>query len=81
MQYEISITENIACMTLEGNLNALDLMFMFQSKEYKDVIKQYKKIIIDYTNICGSTLTAQDAVANSDAWGKWIWKILEKLLW
>ncbi|MBL4630357.1 MAG: hypothetical protein JKY14_04090 [Paraglaciecola sp.] len=63
MQYDISFTKDIACMTLEGNLNALDLMFMFQSNEYKDVIKQYKKIIIDYTNICGSTLTAQDAIA------------------
>ena len=63
MHYDISITNNIACMTIEGNLNSLDLMFMFQSKEYKDVIKQYKKIIIDYTNISGSTLTAQDAIA------------------
>jgi hypothetical protein len=63
MQYDISITENIAYISLEGNLNALDLMFMFQSKEYKSVIRQYKKIIIDYTNICGVALTAEDAIA------------------
>ncbi|GAC20535.1 hypothetical protein [Paraglaciecola arctica] len=63
MQYHISITENIACITLEGNLNSLDLMFMFQSKEYKSVISQYKKILIDYTNISGISLTTEDVVA------------------
>jgi hypothetical protein len=63
MQYEISITENIAVITVEGNLNSLDLLFMLQSKEYKGVIKQYKKILIDYTKICGVTLTAEDAIA------------------
>jgi hypothetical protein len=63
MQYDISITENIACITIEGNLNSLDLMFMFQSKEYKSVINQYKKILIDYTDISGVSVTAEDAVA------------------
>jgi len=63
MQYDISITENIACITVEGNLNSLDLIFMFQSQEYKDVINQYKKILIDYTNISGVELTAEDAIA------------------
>jgi hypothetical protein len=38
-------------------------MFMFQSNGYKDVINQYKKILIDYTDICGVTLTAEDAIA------------------
>jgi hypothetical protein len=63
MQYEISITENIACITIEGNLNALDLMFMLQSKDYKNVINQYHKILIDYTNISGVDLTAEDTHA------------------
>ena len=63
MQYDISIAEDIAYITIEGNLNSLDLMFMFQSKKYKDVINQYKKILIDYTNISGVTLTPEDAVA------------------
>jgi hypothetical protein len=63
MQYNISITENIACITLEGNLNSLDLMFMFQSTEYKGAINQYKKILIDYTNISGVSVTAEDAIA------------------
>jgi hypothetical protein len=63
MQYDIFISENIACITVEGNLNSLDLMFMFQSKEYKGVINQYKKIFIDYTNISGVALTAEDAIA------------------
>lgn len=57
------MAENIAYITLEGNLNSLDLMFMFQSSEYKDVINQYKKVLIDYTNISGVSLTAEDAVA------------------
>ncbi|MBU3002183.1 hypothetical protein [Paraglaciecola arctica] len=63
MQYDISITDNMACITIEGNLNSLDLMFMFQSNEYKDVINQYKKILIDYTNISGVSITAEDALA------------------
>ena len=63
MQYDISITENIACITVEGNLNSLDLMFMFQNKEYKDVINEYKKILIDYTNISGVSVTPEDAFA------------------
>jgi hypothetical protein len=63
MQYHISTTEDIAYITLEGNLNSLDLLFMFQSQKYKDVINQYTKILIDYTDICGVTLTAEDAVA------------------
>jgi hypothetical protein len=63
MQYDISMIEDIAYITLEGNLNSLDLMFMFQSKKYKEVINQYKKILIDYTNITGVTLTPEDAVA------------------
>jgi hypothetical protein len=63
MQYDISITENIACITIEGNLNALDLMFMLQNKDYNDVINQYKKILIDYTNISGVALTPEDVIA------------------
>ncbi|WP_299080251.1 hypothetical protein [uncultured Paraglaciecola sp.] len=60
MQYEITYIESIACITLEGNLNALDLMFMFQSKEYKDVIKQYQKIVIDYTDISYQSILTID---------------------
>lgn len=63
MRYDISITDNIACVAIEGNLNSLDLMFMLQSKEYKDVITHFAKIIIDYTDISGLTLTPQDVAA------------------
>jgi len=63
MQYDISIEGKIACITIEGNLNSLDLMFMFQSKEYKDAINQYTKILIDYTNITGVSVTPEDAFA------------------
>jgi hypothetical protein len=63
LQYDISNTENVACITIEGNLNALDLMFMLQNKDYNDVINQYKKILIDYTNISGVALTPEDVIA------------------
>ncbi|AGH42536.1 hypothetical protein [Paraglaciecola psychrophila] len=63
MQYDISITENITCITIEGNLTALDLIFMLQSKDYNDVINQYKKILFDYTNISGVALTREDVIA------------------
>ncbi len=63
MQYDILISKNIACITINGNLDALDLMFMLKDKDYKAVINQYQKILIDYTNISGVTLTAQDTFA------------------
>lgn len=65
MQYDISITEEVPCITIEGNLNSLDLMFMFQSPEYKSMRTQYEKIFIDCTNICGSSLVEEDIVAIS----------------
>lgn len=60
MHHEISITNDIACITLEGNLNALDMLFLFQSQEYKSVISSYKKILMDYTQISGVSLTSED---------------------
>lgn len=63
MQYDISFTQDIACITVEGNLNSLDLMFMFQSKEYNEVVSEYKKLLIDYTSISGVSVTPEDAFA------------------
>jgi hypothetical protein len=63
MQYTISEVEDIVCITLEGNLNSLDLLFMFKSKEYKKAIAEHNKILIDYTNLSGVALTAEDAIA------------------
>lgn len=63
MQYEISIEKDIACITIEGQLNSLDLLFMLQSKECKNVISQYKKILLDYTHIYDIALTEQDVIA------------------
>ena len=65
MRYDISIIEKIPCVTIEGNLNSLDLMFMFQSPEYKNMLNQYERIFIDCTNICGSTLMEEDVFAIS----------------
>lgn len=60
MQHQISITNDIACITFKGSLNALDLLFMFQSQEYKTAINTHKKILMDYTKINGVALTAED---------------------
>jgi hypothetical protein len=63
------ISKNIACLTIDGNLDALDLMlmlmFMLKDKNYKAVINQYQKILIDYTNISGVTPTSEDTFAIS----------------
>jgi hypothetical protein len=65
LQYDILISRNIACITIDGNLDALDLMFMSKDKDYKAAINQYQKILIDYTNISGVTLTSEDTFAIS----------------
>ena len=60
MQYDKLISKNI-----DGNLDALDLMFMLKDKEYKVIINQHQKIFIDYTNISGVTLTSEGTFAIS----------------
>jgi hypothetical protein len=60
LQYDKLISKNI-----DGNLDALDLMFMLKDKEYKAIINQYQKIFIDYTNISGVTPTSEDTFAIS----------------
>jgi hypothetical protein len=60
MHYQISNIDDIASITFQGNLNAFDLLFMLQSQEYKTTINSYKKILIDYTQVDGVTLTAED---------------------
>ncbi|MGS2721436.1 hypothetical protein [Paraglaciecola aestuariivivens] len=63
MPYSSSIEHDVACFTLEGNLNALDLLMMFKSPEYKSAIHNYKKILIDYTQITGISLTKEDVIS------------------
>ena len=63
MQYNISITENIVRIILEGSLSSLDLMFMLWSKDYKTAINQYQKVLIDYTHISGVTLKTENMFA------------------
>ena len=60
MHYQISNIDDIACITFQGNLNAFDLLFMLQSQDYKSAINSYKKILMDYTQVDGITLTADD---------------------
>jgi len=60
MHYQISNIDDIADITFQGNLNAFDLLFMLQSQEYKTTIHTYKKILIDYTQVDGVTLTPED---------------------
>ncbi|MEO9944467.1 hypothetical protein [Paraglaciecola sp.] len=49
-------------MSIEGSLNALDLLFMLQSRDYKSVIAKYDKVLIDYSDVIGSSLTMEEAV-------------------
>ncbi|WP_289029833.1 hypothetical protein [uncultured Paraglaciecola sp.] len=62
MQFEISENDGFAIVSIEGSLNALDLLFMLQSSDYKSVIAKYDKVLIDYSDISGSSLTMEDAV-------------------
>jgi hypothetical protein len=62
MEFTISTVKDISCITLEGTLNALDMIFMTQSPEYKTAIISNKKLLIDYSDIDGSSLTPEDIV-------------------
>lgn len=62
MQFSITIIDDIACITIEGTLNALDMIFMIQGPEYKNAISQHRKLLIDYSHIDSSTLTPEDAM-------------------
>ncbi len=63
MPYSSSVEQNVACFTLEGHLDALDLLMMFRSPEYKSAIYNYDKVLIDYTAISGVSLTKDDIIA------------------
>lgn len=62
MQFEVTKGDGFAIVSIEGCLNALDLLFMLQSSDYKWVIASYDKVLIDYSEISGSSLTMEDAV-------------------
>jgi hypothetical protein len=60
MHFKITTINDISCITIEGILNALDMIFMTQSPEYKTAITSHKKLLIDYTNIDGTSMTPED---------------------
>ncbi|MEP1552544.1 MAG: hypothetical protein ABJJ44_20080 [Paraglaciecola sp.] len=62
MPFEISESDGFAIVSIEGSLNALDLLFMLQSRDYKSVIAKYDKVLIDYSDVIGSSLTMEEAV-------------------
>ncbi|MGJ8681799.1 hypothetical protein [Paraglaciecola sp.] len=62
MQFQISTIKDVSCITLEGTLNALDMIFMTQSPQYKTAISSNKKLLLDYSYIDGSILSPEDVV-------------------
>ncbi|MFT2091803.1 hypothetical protein [Paraglaciecola sp. 2405UD69-4] len=62
MQFKITRSHMLAIVSVEGSLNALDLLFMLQSREYKNVIAKHNKVLVDYSGVLSSSLTLEDAM-------------------
>ncbi|WP_158972285.1 hypothetical protein [Paraglaciecola sp. L3A3] len=62
MHFIVTTLDDISCITFQGELNALDMIFMIQSPEYQQAIKLNRKLLIDYSDIDGSNLTEEDII-------------------
>ncbi|MDP5033152.1 MAG: hypothetical protein NWQ54_04930 [Paraglaciecola sp.] len=60
MQYEISTVNDTVTVKFEGTLSALDLIFMNQDPSYRQALNHNTKLFLDFSQIVGSTLTAED---------------------
>ncbi|MFT4937155.1 MAG: hypothetical protein ACI88A_000169 [Paraglaciecola sp.] len=60
MRYQLSKDDDWVCIEFTGILNALDLIMLQQSEEYKTAMKSPKKLVMDVTGISGSELTDED---------------------
>ena len=60
MQYTISLTDTCVTVIFEGNLRAIDLIFMNQDPRYKEAIIGKKTIFLDFSGVSGSELTLED---------------------
>ena len=60
MSYEITSTNDKLCIEFNGVLNALDLILLNQSQDYKSRLKKAHKLMLDFSRITGSELTEAD---------------------
>ncbi|MFT4993601.1 MAG: hypothetical protein ACI965_000621 [Paraglaciecola sp.] len=61
MSYQIDTFDDLIRIKFYGVLDALDLILLNQSKDYKLAIQNKNKMLMDFTDIEGSALTAEDA--------------------
>jgi hypothetical protein len=60
MSYQIDIFDDRIHIAFYGTLDALDLILLNQSQDYKSAIENNTKMLMDFTDIDGSALTAED---------------------
>ncbi|KXI29294.1 hypothetical protein [Paraglaciecola hydrolytica] len=60
MQYEISVNDTCVSVIFEGNLRAIDLIFMYRDPHYREAILGKNVLFLDFSNVTGSELTAED---------------------
>lgn len=61
MSYRIDTFDDLVSIEFYGVLDALDLILLNQSQDYKLAIQDKKKMLMDYTGIEDSRLTGEDA--------------------
>ena len=60
MQYTITSSDTTLSVAFEGNINALDLIFMNQDRRYRDGLIGKQKLFLDFSQISGSQLSWED---------------------
>ncbi|MCF2949546.1 hypothetical protein L0668_15605 [Paraglaciecola aquimarina] len=60
MRFYVNTLDDISCITIDGTLNALDMIFMMQSAEFKTAITSNNKLLFDYSAVDGTNMSAED---------------------
>lgn len=60
MHYEIVVTSKTVSVKFEGMVRALDLILMYQDKNYRQALISKKNLFLDFSQISGSQLTSDD---------------------
>jgi hypothetical protein len=60
MSYQIINENDLLKIEFNGSLNALDLIFLHQSQDYKTAIQNKKKMLIDFSGISHSQISDED---------------------
>jgi len=60
MKYSISVSDTCVTVVFEGQLSAIDLIFMNQDPLYRESIVGKKVLFMDFSGIAGSELTRED---------------------